>query len=544
MGRISINMANKKAYYVSSPKKMVDQHLTQAHMTSHYNRILSAKASVDCSVPKSMLLSVKYQDQRQKQNRLRQNRKGFISARSECWSSSDSCGRLTSIDHVQNRSILEHNDGTRCLTNGCITPNQTIVSSQEFSILPSSPSFDKETAQKIFTTCYSDLSSGTPTSYQQHYKTFCSSSASLANQHYYRTFQDPRQKTYSGDVLDKHAHHFTNGQRFSPRILKKEAESSLAHYRYYTPVKKKKLSKRNLVTQETQTDFNSTQDVSSLENKRCCPHLISSQPEYDKQTCSDYEEDINDYPLNLDCEKLQECFECPDHNNSPRLSSTIRIKSPIMRKVQAEEEELKYLEFISDITSEILTRGLFSNRVIESIFERRIEESKHRLDEQKLRSMLDELKKDLDCKPEKEQWTSSCETLLEEPKLVELNNCHYLGNCKFTQNWMEDTDKKSDKTLDHRLNGIFSTDVCYLQDITRNKHCHDICGENIKQVQDVEQDHCLDSNCTDHSGHFTDYAADFDSVADLTEIDNLAMSLHSVNVNDTLNPEILKFNLS
>ncbi|XP_032883263.1 spermatogenesis-associated protein 7 isoform X5 [Amblyraja radiata] len=465
MGRISINMANKKAYYVSSPKKMVDQHLTQAHMTSHYNRILSAKASVDCSVPKSMLLSVKYQDQRQKQNRLRQNRKGFISARSECWSSSDSCGRLTSIDHVQNRSILEHNDGTRCLTNGCITPNQTIVSSQEFSILPSSPSFDKETAQKIFTTCYSDLSSGTPTSYQQHYKTFCSSSASLANQHYYRTFQDPRQKTYSGDVLDKHAHHFTNGQRFSPRILKKEAESSLAHYRYYTPVKKKKLSKRNLVTQETQTDFN-------------------------------------------------------------------------------REEELKYLEFISDITSEILTRGLFSNRVIESIFERRIEESKHRLDEQKLRSMLDELKKDLDCKPEKEQWTSSCETLLEEPKLVELNNCHYLGNCKFTQNWMEDTDKKSDKTLDHRLNGIFSTDVCYLQDITRNKHCHDICGENIKQVQDVEQDHCLDSNCTDHSGHFTDYAADFDSVADLTEIDNLAMSLHSVNVNDTLNPEILKFNLS
>ncbi|XP_055496327.1 spermatogenesis-associated protein 7-like isoform X2 [Leucoraja erinacea] len=483
MGRININMANKKAYYVSSPKKMVDQHLTQAHMTSHYNRILSAKASVDCSVPKSMLLSVKYQDQRQKQNLLRQNRKGFISARSECWSSSDSSGRLTSIDHVQNRSILEHNDGTRCLTNGCITPNQTIVSSQEFSILPSSPSFDKETAQKIFTTCYSDLSSGTPTSYQQHYKTFCSSSASLANQHYYRTFQDPRQKTYSGDVLDKHAHHFTNEQRFRPRILKKEAESSLAHYRYYTPVKKKKLSKRNLVTQETQTDFN-------------------------------------------------------------RLSSTIRIKSPIMRKVQAEEEELKYLEFISDITSEILTRGLFSNRVIESIFERRIEESKHRLDEQKLRSMLDELKKDLDCKPEKEQWTSSCETLLEEPKLVELNNCHYLGNCKFTQNWMEDTDKKSDKALDHRLNGIFSTDVCYLQDITRNKHCHDICGENIKQVQDVEQDHCLDSNCTDHSGHFTDYAADFDSVADLTEIDNLAMSLHSVNVNDTLNPEILKFNLS
>ncbi|XP_069772428.1 spermatogenesis-associated protein 7 isoform X2 [Narcine bancroftii] len=515
MGRIGINMANKKAYYVSSSKGVIDQHLTQAHMTSHYNRILSAKPSVDCSVPKSMLLNVKYQDQLQRQSRQMKNRRGFLAARSESSSSSGSSIRLISTKHIQNPSMLEHDEGARCVTNGRMTPNRTITSSQEFSTLASTPRIDREAAQKIFTVCYSDLSS---TSSRQHYKTLCSSSASLENsRHYYRSFQDARQKTYSGDVLEKHAHRFTNGQRFSPRILKKEAQSFLAHYKYYTPVKKKKLFKNNLVTQETQTDFNSSQDASSGENKKCCLHVASSQ--------SESEEDRDNYSHHLDCEKLQECSERPYDNHVPRLSSINRIKSPIMRQVKAEEEELKYLEFISDITSEILTRGLFSTRVLERIFERRIEENKHRLNE-KLRYMLDELKEDLDCKPEKQQRTSDSRTLLEEPKVVELNYCNYLETPTFGHNWKDgpdvtaniSIDNESDKTLDHRLNGIF----------TRNK-CHHIGGENMEEVQDLEQDHCLISNGTDHSGHITD---DLNGAADLTEVDNLVVSLHSVNVKE------------
>ncbi|XP_072127273.1 spermatogenesis-associated protein 7-like isoform X2 [Mobula birostris] len=535
MGRLGINMANKKVYYVSSSRRVVDQQLTQAHMASHYNRILSAKASVDCSVPKSMLLSVKYQDQLQRRNRQTPNQKGLICARSESWSSSGSSGRLTATEHIKNPSM---HDVTRCLTNGCMTPNRTIASAQDFSTLPSTPRIDKET-QKIFTKCYSDLSPRTSASSRLHCKTFRSSSASFANsQLYCRSFQDARQKTYSGDVLEKHAHCFTNGQQFSPRILKKEAQSFLAHYRYYTPVKKKNLSKKNLLTQETQTDFNSAQDSSSLENKKGCSHLTSSQAEYNKQICSEYEEDRDDHPHNLDCEKLQECFECPCHNCVPRSSSNNRIKSPIMRKVEAEEEELKYLEFISDVTSEILTRGLFSNRVLENIFERRIEENKHRLDE-KLRFMLDELKEDLDCKSEKIPRTSGCKTLFEESKFAKFNNYNSFENTKIAAKWKEDTGiiadisfgRESGKTMDHRFNGILSTDVGYSQNTTGNK-CSDICGEHIKQVQDSEQDHYLISNCVDHSGHFTDCVADLDNVADLTEIDNLAVSFHSVNVKE------------
>ncbi|NXD59030.1 SPAT7 protein, partial [Corvus moneduloides] len=45
------------------------------------------------------------------------------------------------------------------------------------------------------------------------------------------------------------------------------------------------------------------------------------------------------------------------------------------------EEELLYLTFIEDVTNEILRLGLFSNRVLDQLFECYIEENKNRLDE-------------------------------------------------------------------------------------------------------------------------------------------------------------------
>ncbi|NWW22289.1 SPAT7 protein, partial [Falcunculus frontatus] len=61
------------------------------------------------------------------------------------------------------------------------------------------------------------------------------------------------------------------------------------------------------------------------------------------------------------------------------------------------EEELLYLTFIEDVTNEILRLGLFSNRVLDQLFECYIEENKNRLDEGKMRQMLDVLKSDLGC---------------------------------------------------------------------------------------------------------------------------------------------------
>ncbi|NWV15240.1 SPAT7 protein, partial [Ptilonorhynchus violaceus] len=66
------------------------------------------------------------------------------------------------------------------------------------------------------------------------------------------------------------------------------------------------------------------------------------------------------------------------------------------------EEELLYLTFIEDVTNEILRLGLFSNRVLDELFECHIEENKNRLDEAKMRHMLDVLKADLGCSVDSE----------------------------------------------------------------------------------------------------------------------------------------------
>ncbi|KFQ49235.1 Spermatogenesis-associated protein 7, partial [Nestor notabilis] len=62
-------------------------------------------------------------------------------------------------------------------------------------------------------------------------------------------------------------------------------------------------------------------------------------------------------------------------------------------------EEFLYLAFIEEVTNEILSLGLFSNRVLEQLFECLIEENKNRLDESKMRHLLDVLKADLGCSP-------------------------------------------------------------------------------------------------------------------------------------------------
>ncbi|NXU73098.1 SPAT7 protein, partial [Oreotrochilus melanogaster] len=61
------------------------------------------------------------------------------------------------------------------------------------------------------------------------------------------------------------------------------------------------------------------------------------------------------------------------------------------------EEEILYLAFIEDVTNEILSLGVFSDRALEQLFECHIQENKNRLDESKMRHFLDVLRADLGC---------------------------------------------------------------------------------------------------------------------------------------------------
>lgn len=63
--------------------------------------------------------------------------------------------------------------------------------------------------------------------------------AAPGDQSYFKTFQDPVQKTYSGDLLQKHSQHFTQDQPFTPKTLKSDKTSYLSKYRYYRAPQRK-----------------------------------------------------------------------------------------------------------------------------------------------------------------------------------------------------------------------------------------------------------------------------------------------------------------
>lgn len=89
----------------------------------------------------------------------------------------------------------------------------------------------------------SELSYKSPKSQRHHLTLSCATSSS---QDKFKSFQDPTQKTYSGDVLHKHAHCFTQEKPFTPRTLKTDCKSSLSAYRYYTPADRKGAEEKTL----------------------------------------------------------------------------------------------------------------------------------------------------------------------------------------------------------------------------------------------------------------------------------------------------------
>ncbi|KAJ8341183.1 hypothetical protein SKAU_G00334740 [Synaphobranchus kaupii] len=121
-----------------------------------------------------------------------------------------------------------------------------------------------------------------------------------------------------------------------------------------------------------------------------CAQDISNEHEWsDEETHS-----VNHSDFRLHVKEQKTRWRSSDVHSSSRVSPD-GMKSPLMKKVTAEEEELMYLEFIADVTNDILSRGLYSNRVLERVFARQMEMNKHRLDKDKMRHLLEVLRKDL-----------------------------------------------------------------------------------------------------------------------------------------------------
>ncbi|KAJ7345087.1 hypothetical protein JRQ81_001037 [Phrynocephalus forsythii] len=377
----------------SSSHRLSSQYLIRDHMAVHYNKILSAKAAVDCSVPKSRINSIKFSDQQR-----REKLKKEIERCEKEMISSKNVSRSSSRESRRPLSATNRNDSWQ--TKGNVGLPTCAASEERYMLAASStpekqsiisPTVEKTTrnaAQKSSNISVSSSNTTASSLQRPRSKISCSSSSdSFAGKHPHKA-QSIESKRSSRDLLDKHSEHFTSGQQpFTPRTLKSDAKSFLSQYRYYMPARRKMQDlPKQQVEAETQTDISSFQvELMGSEGKHTADiQKIVKEVEGTMSASANTSDELK---------AISQFF-------SPRVTSPSSAQSPTMRKFQAEEEELLYLNFIQDITDEILRLGLFSNRALERLFERHIKQNRNHLDETKMRHLLEILKVDLGCKKE------------------------------------------------------------------------------------------------------------------------------------------------
>ncbi|XP_070698903.1 spermatogenesis-associated protein 7 homolog [Pempheris klunzingeri] len=359
------------------------QSIIKDHMVSHYKKVYSAKAAVDASVPKSLILSVKYNDQI-RQERLRkggrpQSAHSLLQRNSRALCSSP-----------QSRSSVQYDDSPY------LCSRSSMVSSPRFNtsfhakeiVYPSHKVGSQNQSHYAHTAADTKYQSLEATS---HRKQSACSLAGSGDPSCYKTFKDPVQKTYSGDLLQKHSQHFTQDKPFTPKTLKSEKSSYLSKYRYYRAPRRK-------TTQDcTRSKLNRQETYhGSTKNKEFTEDFY--EPSQGYNTEHEWTEDeFNDTRLSTSRQQSQ-ALKSRDYDFSDFSSraSPRSGKSPIMRSVCTEEEELMYLEFISAVTEDILSRGHISERVLDRVTKRHIDMNRHQLDEGKMRHLLEKLRKDFE----------------------------------------------------------------------------------------------------------------------------------------------------
>uniref|UniRef100_A0A8C8TTL8 Spermatogenesis associated 7 n=1 Tax=Peromyscus maniculatus bairdii TaxID=230844 RepID=A0A8C8TTL8_PERMB len=374
----------------SSSLRLTTLQLVKNHMAVHYNKILSAKAAVDCSVPVSVRTSIKYADQQRKKKLKKELAR---------------CEKEFKLSKYAMQSNSKMN--TKSLYNSFQKPagepqgqdmlieEVTRYPSFSKSFIPSSDGLhlSQPELNKI-------LLNGT----QKHPSTSpprhpgaghgCDRRPRSAFPSTHR-FHLVISKTPSGDLLEKHSDLFSNKQLpFTPRTLKTEAKSFLSQYRYYTPARRRKEFPDERIEAETQTELSSFNSESGTVETKDSEVNLTQVPNY---MTNDAEDQISPLPSqeeNVDWVGIQDgTLQRSSETTLCELSTQLSSDS----KIYSDEEELLYLNFMENVTDEILKLGLFTNRFLEQLFERHIRQNKHQLEEGKMRCLLHSLMVDLGC---------------------------------------------------------------------------------------------------------------------------------------------------
>nr|CAB3266522.1 spermatogenesis-associated protein 7-like [Phallusia mammillata] len=364
------HMALNSSPFKPTINKLSSQYLIQDQMASHYYNLATIKSAIDSKPPKSSSMSIKKQDQLKRETLIRKTQASpYSETVSNGYASQRHQGSKTA-ERKQTRNLESK--------------------SYNYADFNKTPTDRTDFLSKSWVDDYGSSSSSR------------SGKSAVSSRKNKKTTESKSPKpgvmnvTYSGDYLDRHSQKFDNknNSAFTPRTKKRKGKSFLSQSKHYappvvTPRKSKKAEERN---GDNMTEDNIQKLESSHSSQRDEDHRrwIEEQTEHMQR-------------LSLD----EKRSKAPSRNSSRTWLHTsvlnkpsIRIqgvseKSETMRRIEAEEEELKYIAFINEITNDILARGIYSDVILHQTMERHVQSNKHELDETKMRSMLVKLRRDL-----------------------------------------------------------------------------------------------------------------------------------------------------
>ncbi|XP_031758879.1 spermatogenesis-associated protein 7 homolog isoform X2 [Xenopus tropicalis] len=326
-------------FYTGSSCKLSTQYLIQDHMAAHYKKLLTTKAAVDTSTPKSLYNSIKFKDQQKKEKLLEAV---------DLYKKEQQ--RICSPAHHQSKShFLEQ---WKVLFS---KPGEEIHEQRRATQARSPVLIGRDTMRTMEGEGY--IQGDAVTAAIQPWRSQTRHRNETPKQ---KAYKDPEKKAYSGDILDKHATRFTSTKQwFKPRLLKKTAQSFLSNSKHYTSPRKSN---------------------------------AAPQPRGDQHGA----EPLIESHRSLESKDLQ--LETTSQEQS---LGTENGNLPGARRSQhlEQEEEIKYLRFLQDVTNDILIRGCGSERTIENVFQEHLQRKEHDIDEENKKHLMEELKAELQGSP-------------------------------------------------------------------------------------------------------------------------------------------------
>ncbi|XP_021245719.1 spermatogenesis-associated protein 7-like [Numida meleagris] len=372
--------------------KLSNQYIIQDHMAAHYKKLTAAKAAVDSSAPKSLHSSVKYNDQ-QKRDKLMQALEKYKKDLIHGLHATSFNFRNVPLSQQKARCSLLENDRLYLTSaqNSYPRTEREQPPSASFEMLSSRTRLPASSARK---TAQHSLSQN-PVHASGKDR---SSALQLQQSHLHlnshnrrKAFQSTSNKTYSGDLLDKHSVCFTEKKLFTPQILKTSHQSFLLKHRYYNPPPSKKSSSpgRPSLTSADVSNEKERESHSFLEDAHVRPHSDNFSPWAVK-------------PFHFTDLVIWGAETPRKSAKHSAYSQTVNCELWIPNSEmsffpgpQLEEKEEECLLFLQDLTNDILNRSCYHEEALEDVFQMHIKSKRHNLDEVTRRRIVQSLKKEL-----------------------------------------------------------------------------------------------------------------------------------------------------